>query len=318
LPATPIGEIHVSQRGGFGRTLLAATDGDTLGHVVRYGALVAALEAALARVYTADAQLLRCASCRVAAIDRAADTLRVTLADGGEKRRIGARLVVHAEGESAAADTRVHDYRQCAIVAEVTPARAHGGRAWERFTGEGPLALLPLGADFSLVYTVGAERVAALLAQSDAAFLARLRADFGGRLDFRSLGARAAFPLALRVRRHVVGEREAWIGAAAQTLHPVAGQGFNLGLRDAATLARQLATALADGGTDVGDAATLAAWARSRRCDRYGTIAITDGLVRAFASTPLAAWRGAGLAALDVCPPLRRALTRRMMFGAAR
>lgn len=322
LPATPIGETHVSQRGGFGRTLLAASDGGAraaaaLGHVVRYGALTGALETALGGAYAGGASARRFAACTLAGSAAARDALRLTLADAGGAREIAARLVVHAEGESAAADTRVHDYGQCAIVAEVTPARAHGGRAWERFTGDGPLALLPLGADYSLVYTVRAGRVAALLGESDADFLARLRRDFGGRLDFRAIGRRAAFPLALRVRRQVVGERQVWIGAAAQTLHPVAGQGFNLGLRDAATLARALATRAAAGNRDPGDAAALAAWAASRRGDRYGTIAITDGLVRIFGSAPLAALRGAGLVAVDVFPPLRRALAQRMMFGGA-
>ncbi|WP_340666127.1 FAD-dependent monooxygenase [Rhodocyclus gracilis] len=342
--ATPIRRIHVSQRGAFGRAILDAADGadapfarssrqhggDALGHVLRYGALHAALAKTLAPSATTRApssppsatHLQQLGGCQVRTIRAGGDSAVVTLDIAGRPHTLTARLVVHAEGESDAAATRIRDYGQCAIVAEVGLPRGqtHGGVAWERFTRDGPLALLPMGEGFSLVYTVRAERLADLLAEDDSRFLARLNRDFGGRFALSTISPRHAFPLALRLRRAVLAPREVWIGAAAQTLHPVAGQGFNLGLRDAWTLAHAIGASRDDDGTtgDPGDARRLARWAQQRRQDRLGTAAITDGLIRVFGSAlpPVALLRGAGLATLDLCPPLRRALTRRMMFGA--
>jgi 2-octaprenyl-6-methoxyphenol hydroxylase len=135
------------------------------------------------------------------------------------------------------------------------------------------------------------------------------------RLDFVASGPRASFPLALRVREQRLGPRQVWIGNAAQSLHPVSGQGFNLGLRDAWELAAAL---LANSTGDAGDAATLAAYARARRLDRRGSIAFTDGIVRVFGNdlAPLRMARGLGLLALDVLPPLRHFVAKRMIWGA--
>jgi len=347
---TPIREIHVSQRGGFGRTLIDAADAaqvgaassvQALGHVLRYGALLSALEQALAAAAQGAARgacVSRHAQTRLGAIRESAAGLTLSLNNAQGGWQIDAALVVHAEGAGSDehADHWGHDYRQTAIIAEVTPARPHGGRAWERFTADGPLALLPLGRELSLVYTTRSERAPALLALDDAAFLAMLRADFGGRLDFAAISARSAFPLALRARRQTVGERQVWIGAAAQNLHPVAGQGFNLGLRDAWVLADEISTTFAatsgetlcsgppqadSAGSAAGDAAAiaacLAAYQRRRRGDRLGTIAFTDGLLRVFGSTlpDSAAVRGAALLALDLLPALRRPLARRLAHG---
>ena len=361
--ATPIREIHVSQRGGFGRTLIDAADAarqgaaaPALGHVLRYGALLSSLEQALnaaARGAATGACLSRHAQTRLDAIASGTGGLTLSLRKGQGSGQIAATLVVHAEGVGGdeRADHWGRDYRQTAIVAEVTPSHAHGGRAWERFTADGPLALLPLGRELSLVYTTRSERAPALLALDDAAFLAMLRADFGGRVNFAAISARAAFPLALRVRRQTAGERQVWIGAAAQNLHPVAGQGFNLGLRDAWVLADEIARtfaarsaatlgarfgttsgaafragqpransagiAPADAGSADAIAACLAAYPHRRRGDRLGTIAFTDGLLRVFGSTlpASAAVRGAALLALDLLPALRRPLARRFAHG---
>ena len=329
--ATPIRDIHVSQRGGFGRTLIEGSDAASsraagepaaLGHVLRYGALLAALERALAQSPAGAARVTRFSETTVAALAEARDGITLTLAaSSGEPKRIAARLVVHAEGSAAdAAAWLTRDYGQSAIVAEVTPARAHRGRAWERFTADGPLALLPLGSDYSLVYTARSERLPELLALDDAAFLALLRADFGTRLDFAAIGPRSAWPLALRARKALSVPRQVWIGAAAQTLHPVTGQGFNLGLRDALTLATVIGDAVrsvTQQRIDVGAGALLADYRRQRRGDRLGTIAFTDGLIRVFGSTlpGMSALRGIGLLALDVLPALRAPLARRLAHG---
>lgn len=351
--ATAIREIHVSQRGGFGRTLIRAEDENlpALGYVMPYCALTGALERALtaarerahdgaAPAGSAVQGIERFDACAVERIDEesahgAYGGLRLTLTQDGGRRtphRLRARLVVHAEGAptDATGDGKTpgvftHDYRQRAIVARIRPARNHNGRAWERFTPEGPVALLPLGEACALIMAAPPAQADALLQLEDEAFLAALRARFGARpdwLDFVSVGPRAAFPLALRFRTSPVAARQVWIGNSAQTLHPVSGQGFNLGLRDAWTLAETLmdarSHALPRADEDPGCADTLAAYARRRRLDRLASAAFTDGIVRAFSNDlpPLHALRGLGLLALDAAPPLRHALARRMIWGA--
>ena len=305
--STAIEEIHVSQRGGFGRTLLCAADYGTvaLGYVMRYKDLAAALAAKIA-----PEQLL--GDCHVEQIETRSEAVALTLS--GVNQLVTAQLVVHAEGTPVDdPDVRVRDYRQHAIIAQVKPASPHHHRAWERFTPDGPLALLPLGDDYSVVFTAPSDKAAALLALTDDDFLNALREQFGRRVDFVSCGARSAFPLALRVRSPIVQQRQVWIGNSAQTLHPVSGQGFNLGLRDAA----ELATALLDQGQgDYG--AALAAYARGRQTDRRYSMGFTDTIVRLFSNDfpPLRCARGLGLLALDLAPPLRHFVAKRMIWGA--
>ena len=307
--ATAIRKIHVSQRGGFGRTLIDADDYDTpaLGYVMRYSDLADELDARLG-----SDQIL--APCTVDTIETDGDEAVVTVTNEGRSRRINARLVVHAEGTpDNEADVKVHDYRQHAVVAEVSTTTGHQLRAWERFTPDGPLALLPLDDGYSIVFTVPPEKAERLLAMDDAAFLAALREQFGRRLEFTAYRARASFPLALRVRSPLVSRRQVWIGNAAQSLHPVSGQGFNLGLRDACELAEILHRH-----SDAGDPAALASYARGRGIDRRGSIAFTDGIVRLFSNdiAPLRLARGLGLLALDLAPPLRHFVARCMIWGA--
>ncbi len=308
--ATPIETIHVSQRGGFGQTLIDAADYalPALGYVMRYRDLAAALDTHLA----ADALL---DNCRLGDLRPNDSHIELTLLTAGGSRPLSARLLVHAEGTPADdPDVRVFDYRQHAIVAEVRPDPPPGRRAWERFTPDGPLALLPLAADHSLVFTVPAAQATQLLSLDDAAFLAALRHQFGTRMDFTATGPRAAFPLALRLRQQLCAPRQVWIGNAAQSLHPVSGQGFNLGLRDA----WELAEALLAGPGDPGNAAALAKYARGRRLDRLGSSVFTDGIVRVFSNDlpPLRVARGLGLLALDLLPPLRHFVAKRMIWGA--
>ena len=308
---TPIRSIHVSQRSGFGRTVIDADDYHlpALGYVMRYRELAATLDARID-----PAHLLN--ECALISLTTGGDAAEIRLAGDGAEHCVAAQLVVHAEGTPGnEADVRVSDYRQHAVVAEVRPIPGHAHRAWERFTPDGPLALLPLGQDYSVVFSVPPDRARQLLALDESPFLAALRVQFGGRLDFVASGARASFPLALRVRRQVTASRQVWIGNAAQSLHPVSGQGFNLGLRDAWELAEAL---LGEIGGDAGAARTLASYARGRRLDRQGSMAFTDGIVRLFSNdlAPLRCARGLGLQALDLVPPLRHFVARRMIWGA--
>ena len=245
-------------------------------------------------------------------IDTAGDTPRAA-------REVPARLLVLADGGRAAGDDLVmRDYGQTAIVAQVRTEIAHRGIAWERFTADGPLALLPFAdGKLALVWTVSAARAPGLLEASGERFLAALAARFGARLGrFDDAGPRSSFPLRLWYRRsNTPGPRVVAIGNAAQTLHPVAGQGLNLGLRDAAELASLVARC---DRSAVGEAPFLAAFRAARRVDRLAAIGVTDFLVNVFsnASPLFRAARGAGLVALDLVPPARRLFARRMMLGA--
>jgi 2-octaprenyl-6-methoxyphenol hydroxylase len=228
-----------------------------------------------------------------------------------------ARLLVVAEGGSlAAATARTRDYKQSVVTARVTSARPHGHVAYERFTPEGPLALLPTGNQFALVWTTTTVRAQQLCAMSDNAFLGELQQAVGGRVGtVLAAGARSSYPLALKVAAPGTDPRVVAIGNAAQTLHPVAGQGLNIGLRDAWELAE---TVRACGRDEVGTEAHLRAFALRRRVDRSGGIHFTDALVRLFSNdaAPLRFARGLGLAALGVMPPVKDFVVRRMTFGA--
>ena len=307
LAATPIAHIHVSQRGSFGRTRLSAAEEGlpALGYVVAAADLGTALDTALAEAGLA----YRDQDC-VERVDSNASGARLYSSSGETETS----LVVYAEGSiENDADALVHDYGQSAVISSVVPATPHGNCAWERFTAQGPLALLPHGRQLALVYTCAPPDAELLALLDDEEFLARLQEAFGHRLRFTGATPRQVYPLRLRYRRSPVATRALWLGNAAQTLHPVGGQGFNLALRDVAQLARLLAP-----GGDPGDAELLARYAASRRLDRIATIRFTDALARAFVlDLPLAAAaRGAGLLALDLLPPLRSFLARRMVFGA--
>ena len=281
LAVTTIDTIHVSQAGAFGRTVLSAADAGVpaLGYVVEYAQLVASLRKPLGELLTT--------------------------------RELPARCVVHAEGMSP--DAEVKRYAQDAVVALVETAPAARSVAYERFTREGPLALLPFAGRYALVWSLPPQKAQALAAAPPSEFLRELNAAAGTRPG-RALGveARAVQPLSLRVRDARIGERSAYIGNAAQTLHPVAGQGLNLGLRDAWELAQIMRTS-----PDPGDGATLARFAARRRLDAGATIRATDLLAGIFlGANPLAAAaRGAALTALDIFPAPRRFFARRMIFG---
>ena len=209
----------------------------------------------------------------------------------------------------------VADYSQVALVARVWMRKPHGGVAFERFTPDGPMALLPEGDHYGLVWTTTPERGNGLVELPEPEFLQALRESFGSRAgDFESVRDRRTFPLILDFANRVVANRVALVGNAAQALHPVAGQGFNLGVRDAWELAQEL---LATPRDQIGAREGLAAYARRRRPDRWAGIAFTHGLLGAFGNDSLVLrWpRGLALTLLGALPPLKRSFTRAMLFG---
>lgn len=312
-----IAAIHVSQKGAPGRTLLSACDQGlpALGYTVGFGALAGALAEALGR---AGVPVRYGSACEGIALDAEGASLR--FASGAGAR---ARLLVLADGGANASRIpglafHEKDYGQVAVVARVRTDRPHEGRAYERFTPQGPVALLPIEAGYALVYTARPREAERLLDLDDATFLIALQDHFGDRAGrFTAVEARASFPLKLRAINVPVALRTAIVGNAAQALHPIAGQGLNLGLRDAATLADLVQAAPDDA---VGSAAMLQAYALARRRDASRGIAFTDFLASAFGPGSLApSWgRGLALTLLDLLPPARRALARRMIHGAAR
>lgn len=313
--ATPITEIHVSQKRGPGRTVITAGEQGlaALGHTVAYQALE---EVLVERLRALGTRVSWASACET--IDLDAQCARLTLS-GGEV--VESRLLVLADGGANA--RRIpglayaeKDYGQVAITGPVHADRPHRGRAWERFTPEGPVALLPVGERYALVWTAAPAKAQALLALDDAAFLGALQTHFGDRAGrFVAAGARASFPLKLRTINSTVALRTVVAGNAAQAMHPIAGQGLNIGLRDATALAAILA---ADPGGDPGSGETLEAYRRARRRDAGRGVAFTDFLVGAFMDDRrLPTWgRGAALTALDLLPPARRWLARRMIHGA--
>ncbi len=316
----PIRHIHISDAGHAGLARLHSADvgAEALGYVVENRALGAAL---LERMQALPNLSLICPA-QMTQLEPAPDAARVTVVQAGRTRVLGARLLVIADGgrsparELAGIHARVHDYGQTAIVSNVTPALHHHDTAYERFTSSGPLALLPMRDDrCAVVWSVPPRDVETMLGVSDAEFLARLQTRFGDRLGrFSRVGRRNAYPLALtRVSAHVRA-RVALVGNAAHTVHPVAAQGFNLGLRDVATLA-EVVTDAARAGEDIGALAVLERYARWRRRDNLATTLLTDGLIRAFSNSfaPLALARNLGLIGVDLLPPVKRGLMRRTM-----
>lgn len=320
IPApTPIETIHVSQQGGFGHSLLTAGESGVpaLGYVLGYAGLQRALGDALSRcpgvtvVPGASVEQLRMHE----------DHVEADIRRGTAIEQAQAKLLVVADGGirlagQAGATIRSRDYGQQAVVAQVRTSAPHGLRAYERFCAGGPVALLPFGDRYALIWTAAEDGAAALVAMPDAEFLSALQSHFGDRAGrFVSVSGRARFPLSLRYALDPVVGRIVLLGNSAQALHPIAGQGFNLGLRDAWDLAETISSATAP---DPGAVPLLARYRAMRNIDRKAGIALTDSLVRIFSNdAPGLRWlRGGGLALLDTLPRTRRAFVRRMIFGA--
>lgn len=312
--ATPIATIDISQAGGFGMTRLTAAEQElpALGYVVSYVALQNAIDAELARTRT-DLRY----GVTVKTVGGTSAYAAVE-PEGDDGEPLLGRLAVVADGTGAAVGgvTRERrDYRQVAVLAKVEMAAPHENVAYERFTPHGPLALLPERDHYSLIWTMSPADAQQALALPDKAFVAQLAHHFGPRVrGFERVHDRKSFPLALEFSRPSVATRSVLIGNAAQSLHPVAGQGFNLGVRDAFELAQAINACRPDA---LGDAAMVAAYAARRRVDRYAGIAFTHGLTQIFANDwPLLRWpRGIALSLLDAVPPAKRAFTRAMLFG---
>jgi 2-octaprenyl-6-methoxyphenol hydroxylase len=310
--ATLIHRIQISQQGHFGQTHIDAAEQGlpALGYVLPAKHLAAAL---LAGVRAAQIPIEYDSSVTDTRASEDFATLVIRNAHG-EQRETQAHLIACCEGKIPdAAATRHRDYGQHALLCRATPAIPHHNLAHERFTAQGPIALLPFGCDYAVVWTVPSSNAAALMAAPDADWLTQLQTAIGPHVMLSTIADRASHALGLRMRRDATGTRCVWLGNAAQTLHPVAGQGFNLALRDAWELADILTAA-----PDPGANALLARYARRRTLDRHSTAHFTDLLVRGFSNDQplLAGLRGLGLLALDSLPPLRQFIAKRMIYGA--
>jgi 2-octaprenyl-6-methoxyphenol hydroxylase len=312
--AGPIRQIHVSDAGRFGFARLRAEEHQlsAFGYTVSNRHIGSVLWSALQK----SGSIELCSPARVEEVTLQAQLAQLQVLDATQQRRlIQARLVVAADGanslvkQAAGIESENQPYQQVAVVGNVRSERKAQGVAYERFTATGPLALLPLhdGA-YCVVWTLAAQSAQAMKDCSEAQYCRDLQRSFGWRVGkFIQVGQRASYPLALVHARSSVGERVALIGNAAQALHPIAAQGFNLGLRDAAALAELIA-----GADDPGATALLAQYAAARAHDRAGMIAFTDRLVKLFCDQrqSVIAVRDLGLLLFDLSPAAKQAMSR--------
>ncbi len=317
--ATAINTIHVSQKGSLGRSQLHAKDyqQEALGYVLSYGALSEALDGALSNqpavnfIFEANAE----------AISHNATQASVTYNLHGKPQVLDSALVVLADGgrsldEMAGLTKETKEYGHDALISKMSAELPHNNIAYERFTANGPMALLPNGErEFSLVWTGKKEYITPLLSLSDAAFLTQFHAQFGDRVGrFLSVEKRMAFPLKLSQLKTTDTPHLVVIGNAAQTMHPVAGQGFNVGLRDAESLAQHV---VASTTASLGSASMLAAYQASRQADTKRGLLFTDFLVNIFSNdvVGVGGLRSAALGLFDVMKPIKKHLVNKMSFG---
>jgi 2-octaprenyl-6-methoxyphenol hydroxylase len=316
--ATPIRKIHVSDQGRFGFARIDAAEQGlaAMGYVVPNRALGTALWSRLQA--SANVQVL--CPAQVSRITAGEHAVSLQIAQGAATATFDCKLVVAADGVHSAVrsafgvDAESRDYEQTAVITTVLPQRFHDHVAYERFTGSGPLALLPLeGGRCTLVLTLNRTMAESAMAWSDQEFLAEVQRRFGFRLGrFLKAGRRVPYPLSLTRAVRTSAGRCVIVGNAAQGLHPVAGMGFNLGLRDVASLAELIAERRHEPCFDAGAASLLSEYDQWRAADRGGVIAFTDGLVRMFASSSslVRRLRNVGLLAFDLLPPAKAALSR--------
>lgn len=307
-----IHRVHVSQVGRFGRALMTREElkQEALGHIVRYRDIHLTLRRALRAIQTQSPNF----------VWQHTET-------NADVHHIQAKCIVHAEGGLFKTQDWVEtgrDYEQSALVGLVEVENAEPHQAWERFTSEGPLAVLPshYGPNIlNLVWCGSPASSKARLALSDIDFLQSLQTEFGSRIGhFLKIQDRRLYELGLNYRKKITQDNEVWIGNAAQTLHPVAGQGLNLGLRDAYLLSEKLSALFSrseDQKTTAAIESTLQDYSLSRKADRTATIGLTDFMARIFTSNllPVVIGRGLALSALQWLPPVKTALARQMMFG---
>lgn len=327
--AAPIKRLHVSQKDHFGRVKVDAEDYDlpALGYVIPNLAMIGALRARLETLDGVDV----IAPARFEALDYGADDGRVTITisrtddnQASISEQLTARLLIGADGarssvrEALGIGARVDDYHQRALITVVRPERPHDGCAYERFTPDGPIAILPRTRDTcAAVWTLPSAHAQRLCDVDEVEFVDALQQAFGQRLGALALdGPRGSYPLARVLCNRAVSRRAALIGNAGHSLHPAAAQGFNLAIRDALVFAAMLAERRADTADhDPGDADLLAAWAEARRPDQQRVANFTDAIVRVFSNRVpgLGHARGAGLAALSLLPAVRDDMARRSM-----
>lgn len=326
--AEAITNIHISERGQFGTAQIQASDEgvDALGFTIENRLLGQALWADLNN--SPDTHIA--APANFTAMNHVSDGIDATVATKTQEIRVRAKLVVAADGARSSvrrllglADS-LDDYEQFAVIFNCEPERALNGLAYERFTPDGPIAVLPLeGQRASVVWTIPEQQLEAALAASDGDIRAMLADTFGSRLGpIGRLGRRYSHRLSRVRAKQIVATRVALLGSAAVNLHPVAGQGFNLALRDVAALAETLADELRVNGSnaDIGDRSLLDRYAQWRRQDHRAIAGLTHGLVRLFGlSLPgLPPLRGLGLAAFDVLPGAKALFANRTMGRTAR
>lgn len=323
--ATPIHQIHVSDRGHFGMMRMDRSEEGlpALGYVVPARVIGQVLANAVANVEELD---VFCPA-TVTTLRRTSGAVDVDIAREGTTATLSARLIVAADGADSPVrkqfgiESVATDYRQTAIITNITPQLAHNNIAYERFTESGPLALLPMTEQrCAVVWTVASDQAEAVMALDDSDFLAEFQSRFGYRLGrLEQVGRRQAWPLRLVQAKESVRERLALMGNAVHTLHPIAGQGFNLGARDVAVLAEVLVDAV-NAGEDPGTLDVLNRYGDWRHRDHRNVTVFTDGIARIF-TLPLPALgvaRSTAMLAFDLIPPAKRLLTRTTMGRSGR
>ncbi|MCG9598310.1 2-octaprenyl-6-methoxyphenyl hydroxylase [Vibrio sp. Isolate25] len=312
--ATAIEHIHVSDRSHAGMTDIdhKAVGVEALGYVVEL--------ADIGRLYhdkaAQDPNITLLCPVSVNRVERLQEEVHVSLDNG---QVISGKLLVAADGavstccQQIGLELNEHDFEQVAVIANIKTAQAHQGRAFERFTASGPAALLPMSEQrMSLVWCLSSDDAQRIMSLSEDAFLEELQQAFGWRLGkLEKVGQRADYPLLLRYRSQNTSHRFALVGNAAQTLHPIAGQGFNLGIRDVATLAE----AIANHEHDPGAYSVLRQFKHRRESDRRATITLTSSLVHIFSNDYLSLriGRNISLAAMDNIPALKAPLLARTL-----
>jgi 2-octaprenyl-6-methoxyphenol hydroxylase len=315
---TPIEKIHVSQKESFGRAFLQASDLDlaALGYVIKFNSL----QQALTKLLEENQSLHYISGATVKRISNSTAFAEAEFEYQGKTHTVTADLLALADGGSSLSEIEglkreVHDYAQSAVVAQVTASVPHQNTAYERFTQQGAIALLPSQNKFALVWTVTSQTAATLCALEENEFLAQLQAAFGGRVGkFDTVGTRSSFPLTLKYTRPVSTNRLVVLGNAAQSLHPVAAQGLNLGLRDAWELGELL---LDQPLKNIQIPDLIKKYSKTRYWDSSGSILATHGLIKLFSNNNflLNAGRGFALTALDCLPVAKKFFIKKMVYG---
>ncbi len=334
--ATPIRNIHVSDRGRFGFSRISAEEQgvEALGYVVINRVLGQVLQRALREIDNVD---VICPARIVEVSPQSGSATAVLERDSGEQQIISCRLLVAADGANSSVRdmlgiaAQTQRYEQRAVIGNLSPEQSLDYRAFERFTEQGPLALLPLADDRAgFIWTVAEDEAERVLALDDASFLHELQKQFGYRLGtFSRVGKRASYPLLLSKAARLTATRSVLVGNAAHGLHPVTAQGFNLGMRDVAALCDCIADCIADciddtrceaDSFDPGSDQLLERYANWRRGDQNKLVRFTDGLVKLFGSSrrPLRALRNVGMLGFDLVPGVRSLFARHTMGLAGR